>query len=233
MGLGAGDRTDALRGVGFVAHGCDRLRAPRVTPTPNQHRQNGDEGVVVPLRRTGNQIPDSPVAFDPGAEHDRLTGLPALARFKDALRGAGYRRRGGEHPWVAAAGLDGTGAIAERHGPEAVDVLLRAIADRLRESLRGGDQLARTDMLEFGLIVDAPFGDEVTAALDRVAREIRELIAADRRWDGAVLSIGIAPLWSEAPAVALDHAREALQNSRERRPGSVSVSMSGPPPRGG
>jgi GGDEF domain-containing protein len=203
-----------------------------MTPASNQHSHNGDEGVVVPLRRTGNQIPDSPVAYDPAAERDRLTGLPALTRFKDALRGAAHRRRGGEHPWVAAAGLDGTDVDAERFGAEAVDVLLRAIGDRLRESLRGGDQLARTDRAEFGLIVDAPFGDEVTSALDRVAREIKEVIAADRRWDGAILSIGIAPLWSAAPAVALDHAREALRHARERRPGSVSMSTSGPPPRG-
>lgn len=203
-----------------------------MTPASNKHRHNGDEGVVVPLPRTGSQIPDSPVAFDPAAERDRLTGLPALTLFKDALRGASHRRRGSEHPWVAVAGLDGTDGVAKRHGPEAVDVLLRAIADRLRESLRGGDQLARIDQAEFGLIVDAPFGDEVTAALDRVAREMRALIAADRRWDGAVLSIGISPLWSEATAVALDHAHEALENARRRRPGSVAVSTSGPPPRG-
>ena len=51
----------------------------------------------------------------------------------------------------------------------------------------------------------------------------------ERRDDGkTVLALGLV-----RPYKQLDHAREALQNSRERRPGSVSVSMSGPPPRGG
>ena len=65
---------------------------------------------VVPLRPHG-EIPGSPVAFDETANRDRLTGLPGLASFEEALRGASNRRRGGEHPWVAVAGLDGMSAV--------------------------------------------------------------------------------------------------------------------------
>jgi diguanylate cyclase (GGDEF)-like protein len=179
---------------------------------------------VVPLRPHG-EIPGSPVAFDEAAKRDRLTGLPGLAAFEDALRGAANRRRGGEHPWVAVAGLDGLSPIVARTGPEAADVLTRSVADRLRDSLRGGDQLARISATEFGLIVDAPFGDEATAALERVARSMRDMIARDERWKGAVVSIGLSPLWPEKPSAAMARAREGLETARRMRPGSVVVSQ--------
>src|SRR5262245_49019935 len=119
-------------------------------------RPTGDN--VVPLRPPA-EIPGSPVAFDPTARRDRLTGLAGPATFEEALRGAANRRRGGEHPWVAVAGIDGMSAVVARSGSEAADVLTRSVSDRLRDLLRGGDQLARIAPTEFGLIVDAPFGD--------------------------------------------------------------------------
>jgi GGDEF domain-containing protein len=178
---------------------------------------------VVPLRPHG-EIPGSPVAFDESDKRDRLTGLRGLAAFEEALRGAANRRRGGEHPWVAVAGLDGMSPVVAHSGAEAADVLTRLVADRLRDSLRGGDQLARIAPTEFGLIVDAPFGDEATAALERVARAIRDMIATDARWKGAVVTIGLSPLWSETPQVALTRARDGLESARRMRPGSVAVS---------
>ncbi len=102
------------------------------------------------------------------AAHDAMTGLPNRARFLDRLLIAlQTAKRTGRRVAVLFVDLDEFKVINDGLGHAAGDQLLATIADRLRQSLRPGDVVAR-----FG-------GDEFTVLCDQVADEnaARELAA--------------------------------------------------------
>ena len=180
--------------------------------------------MVIPLR------PEARAEFDQAAQRDPLTGLDCMPGFSAALRGAARRRRGGENPWVAVAGLGGAFSN-DADEPLVADQLLATVAARLADSVRDGDKVARIGPDTFGLIVDAPHGDEATVALERLAKGVASLIASDRRWAGARICIGLAPLWSQDPELALRRASEALDRGRRR--GATVAMTTGQPPASG
>ena len=180
----------------------------------SEHANDEDPDNVVPLRRAGAR-PEAPgwLGYDDAAPRDALTNLAGHPWFDEDLRGAARRRRGNENPWVAVAKLAGLGEISQRLGPEAATAAIQAVAVRLHEALRGGDKVARIGPERFGLIVDARFAEEATSALERIEREVRDLVAANPRWEGLHLRVGVAPLWAEDPAVALQQATGALERA--------------------
>jgi len=187
---------------------------------PEQH------GNVVPLRPAygGVGTAHDPAHFDADAEHDELTGLLGNRPFQDSVRGAAQRRRGNENPWVGAATLEGLGDVVAEHGVEARAQVLTIMAGRLSDSMREGDKLARIGESLFGLIVDAPTGDEAMAAFERMVTAVRRLAAKDRRWSDVRLTVGVAMLWGEEPYEAMARARDALLRARERGGGMVMMS---------
>ena len=162
-----------------------------------------------------------------GRARTRSPSLAGHPWFEEDIRGAARRRRAEENPWVAVAAVEGLALIDERLGPSVADAALKAVAVRLRDSLRGGDRIARIGRDRFGLLVDAPYADEAITALERIGHSARELVAANPRWDGLKLWIGLAPLWAEDPAAALGQANEALERARER--GGTAVAMTTAP----
>lgn len=198
-------------------------------------KERKDGAIVIPLPATGPTAPtDGDQAAAPPAAHERedpVTGLDGATRFRDHLRGAARRRRGDENPWVALAGIEGLAEVNDRFGRGAGDELLRTVAFELRTSLREGDKLARLGGGEFGIVIDAPHGDEATAAFERLVRRVRGLAACDRRWQDVSLSVGVAPIWSENPTPALASAQEALQRARHRGGELVMMSTTPGPPR--
>jgi GGDEF domain-containing protein len=162
----------------------------------------------------------------PGVDPDARDepALPGRDRFEAEVRGAAKRRRSGDSPWVGVASLEGLAIVSARAGRRAADELVRKAAARMRSRLREGDKLAKLGDGRFGLIVNAPYGDEAMAAFDRLIRAVGDLAAADPRFRGAGLAVGVAQLWTADASTALAHAERAL--ARALRQGGTGPMMS-------
>ncbi len=84
------------------------------------------------------------------AHFDALTGLPNRALLADRLhQSMAQAQRRNQSLAVAFLDLDGFKAVNDRHGHEAGDQLLIALAARMKQALREGDTLARLGGDEF------------------------------------------------------------------------------------
>ena len=95
------------------------------------------------------------------ASHDALTDLPNRMLFMDRLETAIERARRHDRPFgLAYIDIDGFKPVNDSHGHQVGDELLKAIAVRLRGTLRLEDTVARLGGDEFAIIlegvVDAP-----------------------------------------------------------------------------
>ncbi len=89
------------------------------------------------------------------ALHDPLTGLPNRDLLDENMRRALARaRRGGTRVAVLFLDLDGFKDVNDRMGHAVGDELLRALAERLVSSSRGGDMVARLGGDEFVIVVE-------------------------------------------------------------------------------
>ncbi|MEZ4389653.1 MAG: GGDEF domain-containing response regulator [Polyangiales bacterium] len=138
---------------------------------------------------------------------DDLTGLPNRALLRDRL--ASTLRRATRHRERAAVlflDLDAFKPVNDQHGHVAGDLLLRAVAQRLRASLRASDTVSRWGGDEFVCLLEAVTDDaralQVAANLHRRLREPFTLQLGD---EAVSVEIG----GSFGVAVFPDHSREA------------------------
>ena len=135
------------------------------------------------------------------ADHDSLTGLPNL-RSATAHTDAIIARLPLADSSAALffVDLDGFKAINDRHGHDAGDHLLKAVAAALLGIVRSGDIVARVGGDEF-LILLTDFGETPLPGLEKFAQRIIEAVGADVRYQGQVLkvgaSVGVTPLGKE------------------------------------
>ncbi len=131
------------------------------------------------------------------AYHDELTGLPNRTLFLDRLeRAVSIARRKGGLVAVQAIDLDGFKAINETFGHEAGDLLLKAAAKRVKESLRESDTAARLGGDGFGVIL--PVLDGTKGAREAAQRILAALcrpvfLAGDEISLGASIGIALFP----------------------------------------
>jgi diguanylate cyclase (GGDEF)-like protein len=135
------------------------------------------------------------------ADHDSLTGLPNL-RSATAHTDAIIARLPLADSSAALffVDLDGFKAINDRHGHDAGDHLLKAVAAALLGIVRSGDIVARVGGDEF-LILLTDFGETPLPDLEKFAQRIIEAVGTDVRYQGQVLkvgaSVGVTPLGKE------------------------------------
>jgi GGDEF domain-containing protein len=151
-------------------------------------------------------------------------GAALPPRFERQLRGAGRGRRGHDSAWLAVAKVKGVGQIRSEYGDPAAEEFLRGTASVLRSSLRESDKLAPVGREEYGIILDAPGGEDVLAGLERLVRNVRELAGRDRRWSVGALSVGITPVSGDEPGAILERARAALGRAANEGGGAVVMS---------
>ncbi|MGZ5213106.1 MAG: diguanylate cyclase domain-containing protein [Actinomycetota bacterium] len=109
------------------------------------------------------------------ALHDPLTGLPNRDLLDEGLRSALARaRRAGTQVAVMFLDLDGFKDVNDRMGHAVGDDVLRALAERLVASARGGDMVARLGGDEFVIVVeDVRSEEQAEASTARFLDEVR------------------------------------------------------------
>jgi len=127
------------------------------------------------------------------AYHDGLTGLANRSLFRDRLEQALARSaRGGGSVGVLMLDLDGFKQVNDTLGHDAGDQLLRVVAERLNETVRATDTVARFGGDEFAVLLDQT--DEalaVSVARRALARLTEPAVVGGRELQVAA-SIGIA-----------------------------------------
>jgi diguanylate cyclase (GGDEF)-like protein len=110
------------------------------------------------------------------ATHDALTGVPNRLLFMDRLEQAIERaRRNGTIFGLCYVDIDGFKPVNDRHGHDAGDALLIAIAGRLQETLRRSDTVARLGGDEFVLLMIEPESEtQALAVVERLCRRLAE-----------------------------------------------------------
>ncbi|MDX9885775.1 diguanylate cyclase domain-containing protein [Thauera sp.] len=129
------------------------------------------------------------------AHFDPLTGLPNRRLFSDRLNHSITRaRRTGKNPAVGFVDLDDFKPINDRFGHEAGDRVLAQIAQRLHDSVRSADSVARMGGDEFALLFDeADAGaDGLAPLLERIVHALEAPIDVGGQSVVVTASIGIA-----------------------------------------
>ena len=127
------------------------------------------------------------------AQHDALTDLPNRVLLFEQLRQALAATRQGVHLAVFCLDLDRFKDVNDAHGHPTGDLLLKAVADRLRQCIRDTDIVARLGGDEFAIMQAG--ASQPTDATSLASRLI-EVIGAPYELNGdrvtVELSIGIA-----------------------------------------
>jgi diguanylate cyclase (GGDEF)-like protein/PAS domain S-box-containing protein len=152
------------------------------------------------------------------ALHDNLTGLANRAVFVEALQQAIQRaQRDGEQFAVLYLDLDHFKDVNDTLGHPVGDLLLQALADRLRSSIRGMDTVARFGGDEFALIqtgIPEPLDAAVLA--DKLLQAISSpfTIQGNEVRTGASIGIAVYGLDSPTAEMLLSHADVALYRAK-------------------
>lgn len=146
--------------------------------------------------------------------HDPLTGLANRALFAEHLEQAVRRRtRSDGSLHVMFIDLDNFKAVNELHGRAQGDELLRQVAERLQESLRDADAIARIGGDEFAVLLEGGFGSvDPSAAAKRLVEKFS--VPFDLGTEAVVMtaSIGVASdaIGAETDEELLRHADLAM-----------------------
>lgn len=126
--------------------------------------------------------------------HDRLTGLANRTLLGERVeRAIAHNRDSDQMPGLLIIDIDDFKQINDVYGHDTGDRVLTAVADRLSESVRGGETLARLGSDEFAILAE---GRLDAHAIIRMAERIRVLLQQTLPIDGVEhhlsASIGIA-----------------------------------------
>ena len=126
------------------------------------------------------------------ATRDSLTGLPNRALFEESLLLAMAKHHRGEGlPAVLFLDLDGFKAINDTYSHAAGDELLRAVADRLLDTVRASDLLARLAGDELVMLCEAaPSSGAENTGISSLVNRVRQAFAVPFDLSCATLVVG-------------------------------------------
>ena len=148
---------------------------------------------------------------------DPLTGMMNRARMGDALGEAIEVATTDKQPCAfAIIAVNNLDVMNEAYGYEVADEVIVALGQRLRQVMRMGDGIARYSGSKFGIILNNCKPEELSAALERFMRAVRDSVIETRLgpvW--ALLSIGAVslPAVGDNAGAAIAHAEEALSEA--------------------
>ncbi|MCE2690994.1 MAG: diguanylate cyclase [Rubrivivax sp.] len=156
------------------------------------------------------------------AEHDALTGLPNRVLLQDRLERAcvQHARHGGQFA-LAFLDLDHFKAINDTHGHDTGDALLKAVAQRLQDSLRASDTVCRLGGDEFVLLLtDLDGVAQAQALAQKVLGHVTQPCLLGDGDEAVMVDVGcsmglaIFPQHGQDPAALLLHADQAMYTAK-------------------
>lgn len=154
--------------------------------------------------------------------HDQLTGLPNDTLLRDRLtRAIARARRNQTQLAVIAVEVDGFADVVDTLGPTIADRLLIEIGNRLGETIRPTDTVARRGGDQFSILLpDLREPSQATAYLRRMRDRLHQPFHATLRDLLVTASVGIAlyPWDGEDGETLLRNASSALHRSIESGP---------------
>jgi diguanylate cyclase (GGDEF)-like protein/hemerythrin-like metal-binding protein/PAS domain S-box-containing protein len=164
-------------------------------------------------------------ALEAAANFDDLTGLPNRRLLTDRLSQAIERsKRVGNLLAVCFMDLDGFKQINDALGHDVGDEVLKVVAKRLTQTLRGADTVARLGGDEFVLLLgDLSQAQEAMVLLERVLREVSQPIDLLARQVQVGISIGVTLYPDDVadPEGLLKHADLALYQAKTNGKGCI------------
>jgi len=151
------------------------------------------------------------------ARHDALTDLPNRILFKERIQDALGRVPRGENAAVLCFDLDRFKSVNDSLGHPAGDALLKLVAERMRETLRKADTVARFGGDEFAVVQVGGVQPQESTAL---AQRIIEVLSAPYDLNGQQVVIGvsvgiaIAPMDGAEPELLLKNGDMALYRAK-------------------
>ncbi len=150
---------------------------------------------------------------------DSLTGLPNRRLLEDRLSHAlTASRRDGQMLVVMLLDLDGFKAINDSHGHEAGDIVLKAVAERLRMAVRASDTVARMGGDEFVILIeDSRDMNDARVLAEKLLASLQEpIMAGDYRFQiGVSIGISSSPADSDQPTQLIRMADKAMYKVKE------------------
>jgi diguanylate cyclase (GGDEF)-like protein len=137
------------------------------------------------------------------AYHDGLTGLPNRVLLRERLERALSGARTGTPVALLLIDLDGFKQVNDVHGHAAGDHLLVAVADRLRDMVRGADTSARLGGDEFAVLLDG--AGDAEAVAERVLTALRQPVTFGSVQLAPQASIGVTVWHGHTDAEAFLH----------------------------
>ena len=154
------------------------------------------------------------------AQYDALTQLPNRALLRDRLkRSLTMAQMDGGRMALLYVDLDRFKEVNDNHGHSVGDMLLQAVASRLKGCVRETDTVARIGGDEFVVLLHSIHAAEDA---DKVAQKIRQVLAQPLRLDGHSLtirtSIGVAlyPEHGTEEKQLFRHADEAMYTAKRQ-----------------
>jgi diguanylate cyclase (GGDEF)-like protein len=150
--------------------------------------------------------------------HDPLTGLPNRALLKDRLEHAlAQAKRRSKNLSLLFIDLDDFKKVNDSHGHDIGDLLLQAVAQRLKASVRAEDTVGRHGGDEFVcLVLDVEKEDHI----EIIANKIRDAIATTCEIEGikftvkASIGIAIHPQDGQTPEELFKSADKAMYRTK-------------------
>ncbi len=153
------------------------------------------------------------------ALHDLLTGLPNRLLFDQLLSNALHNViRNRESLAVMFLDLDRFKTINDTLGHTLGDKLLQGVAQRLKDSLRVGDTVARWGGDEFTILLpQVSYVDEVVQVAKRILQALEKLFEIEEHELYVSASLGIALFNEDSPDVEtlIQHADAALYHAKD------------------
>lgn len=153
------------------------------------------------------------------AYHDALTGLPNRKMFYEALN-LSLEKASSDRELVALLflDLDGFKSINDTLGHNVGDLLLKAVADRLKKCLRGSDIISRLGGDEFTVILPAiPGKSEAGKVAEKIRDAIKEPFVLEQHTVSLTTSIGISlyPVDSIEQNILVKNADDAMYRAKK------------------